>query len=53
MIGSVSSLAKGLLALASIHASLAIPIKGIERAKIEQEYDFVIAGGTVDPSIKP
>ncbi|KAH7375592.1 alcohol dehydrogenase [Plectosphaerella cucumerina] len=45
MLGSISSLATGLLALASIHASLAIPIKGIDRAKIEQEYDFVIAGG--------
>jgi hypothetical protein len=36
-------LATALLAL--VGTSVARPIKGIERATIQEEYDFIIAGG--------
>jgi hypothetical protein len=42
MLGSTLAIAIGLL---SIHGILARPIKGIDRAVIQDEYDFIIAGG--------
>ncbi|WZH39179.1 alcohol dehydrogenase [Fusarium acuminatum] len=42
MLGSTLAIAIGLF---SAHGILARPIKGIDRAVIQDEYDFVIAGG--------
>ncbi|GKU21875.1 unnamed protein product [Fusarium langsethiae] len=42
MFGSTLTLAVGILC---VHSILARPIKGIERAVIQDEYDFIIAGG--------
>jgi choline dehydrogenase len=42
MFSSTLTLAVGLLC---VHSILARPIKGIERAVIQDEYDFIIAGG--------
>lgn len=42
MLGSTLAIAIGLF---SAHGILAHPIKGIDRAVIQDEYDFVIAGG--------
>lgn len=46
MLGSTFAIAIGLL---GVHGILARPIKGIDRAVIQDEYDFVIAGGD-DPN---
>jgi hypothetical protein len=43
MFGSTLALTIGLLCA---HGILARPIKGIERAVIQDEYDFIIAGGS-------
>lgn len=45
MFGSATTLIAGLLALAGVQESLAAPIKGLDRAKVQDEYDFIIAGG--------
>lgn len=45
MFGSATALLTGLLALAGVRESLAAPIKGLDRAKVQDEYDFIIAGG--------
>lgn len=47
MFGSTTALFTGLVALAGIHQSLAVPIKGIDRATIQEDYDFIIAGGAL------
>jgi choline dehydrogenase len=40
-----STLASTLVLLLGLQTSLARPIKGIERATVQDEYDFIIAGG--------
>jgi choline dehydrogenase len=45
MLGRVSSLASALAGLLLIQGSSTLPIKGIDRATIQAEYDFIIAGG--------